>query len=124
MSAKVPRASSTAAQLTAGELASRAQRFEARASEAAGLGSTVAGQQFNEAIRDQTKATNKLEQRLHSLENAIKDLPKNVKDGAKEGSRDGSEWGSRKGSNEGTRAGVRDRDVATAAAIRTGAGRR
>lgn len=107
------------AALSAGDLALRAQRFQHRADDAAALGGTVAGQEFNAAVRDQTKATRELRQELHRLRDSIhdlKDLPEHVKDGAYHGTVEGS----REGAESGTRAGQEEKRSRTAAMIRTG----
>lgn len=107
------------AQLSAGDLASRAQRFEALQGQAAAFGQGVAGEQFNEAIRDQTKATNRLEHRLEELQHAIhdlKDLPKHVKDGAYQG----TVVGANEGSYHGTKDGQDEKRQRTRAMVRTG----
>lgn len=112
------------AALSAGDLAARAQRFEAVQGQAAAFGQGIAGEQFNEAIRDSTRATNKLENRLESLEDAIRDFRKNARKDVRDGAAEGSEWGAEKGSEKGTRAGQDEKRRRTAATKRTGGGSR
>lgn len=95
------------AALSAADLASRATRFQHRADEAGALGATVAGQEFNEAIRESTKETRELKQEMRGLKNAMhdmrehmpKEIGKETKKGAHEGSRSGSEEGTKAGNN-------------------------
>lgn len=106
------------AALSKGELADRARRFEVRASEAAALGGTVAGQAYDEAIRKQTKATERLERQMDSLEDAIRDLkkvPKQMGDQVF----DAAFSGTSQGSEEGTRAGQDEKRRRLASIVRT-----
>ncbi len=111
------------AQLSAADLQSRAQRFQTLGDKANAFGGAVAGQQFNEAIRDQTRVTNKLERRLEGLQDAIHDLkklPKDVKDAAYQGTWEGSS----QGTWQGTRDGQDERNRRTSSFVRTGGGGR
>jgi exonuclease VII small subunit len=108
------------AQLSSGELASRAQRFEQTQSTAAAFGGAVAGEQFNQAINRQSKVTEQLERRLHSLEDAIRDFRQHARKDVRDGAAEGAEWGAERGSEKGTRAGNGDRTRRTAAARRAG----
>lgn len=111
------------AALSAGDLASRATRFQHRADEAAVLGGTVAGQEFNEAVRDQTKATRELRETLKDLRAEIREMGDHVKAGAHSGTKEGAKdvgdnvFSAVKDANEG-------RQRRTTAAVRTGGGSR
>jgi hypothetical protein len=104
------------AQLSRSDLAGEAARFQHRADEAGGLGTLVANQSgLGAAIEKSTRVNVKLEQRLHSLEDAIRDLKhigKHVQDGA--------EFGAARGAEAGTRAGHEDKRRRTATRVRTG----
>lgn len=106
------------AQLSAGELAARAQQFQNVASQASAFGGGIAGQQFNEAIRESTKETRELRQELKHLRGAIHDL----KDGTPKAKdiHDAVFSGSRDGAHEGTKAGQEGKDRVTAGWKRTG----
>jgi hypothetical protein len=78
------------AALSAADLASRATRFQHRADDAAALGGTVAGQEFNEAVRDQTKATRELRETMKDLRAEIREMGERVKEGAHSGTKEGT----------------------------------
>jgi hypothetical protein len=112
------------AQLSSGDLATQATRFQQRQDEASALGLGVANDSgLAEAIGRQTKVTDKLEARLHSLEDAIRDL-KQLPDKVGHATWTGARDGSREGSEDGTRAGQDEKRRRTAAAVRTGGGSR
>jgi hypothetical protein len=98
------------AALSATQLNARERSYGERDRVTAAEGAFAGDKQFNEAIRAQTKATEKLERRLEHLQDAIRDLkhlPKHVEDGARAGTQAGAEDGTRRGWQ------VRDQDTAT-----------
>lgn len=110
------------AQLTAGDLASRAQRFTGLRDQSAVFGGSVAdnaltadGKNYVEAIRHGTKETRELKQEMHELAREIRDLPTHTKKAVKEGAHDGA----KSGSEEGTKAGNTSNDGTTASRART-----
>jgi hypothetical protein len=110
------------AQLSAGDLAVRAQRLDALSTRAGALGDTVAGPMFDEAIanaskeiREQTKETRELRKEMRGLKDAVRDMkehmPKEIGDAVFAGAHAGSEQGTEKGTKKGN--GNRDGGVAS-----------
>jgi hypothetical protein len=108
------------AQLSSTDLATQAQRFQQRQDEAGALGLGVANDSgLAEAIGKSTKVTDKLEARLHSLEDAIRDM-KHLPDQVHHATFTAAREGTRQGAEDGTRAGQDEKRRRTAAAGRTG----
>jgi hypothetical protein len=112
------------AALSSGDLASRAQRFQQRADEAGAFGAGVAGQAFNDAIREETKATRELRETVRDLHHAVNQMEDRVEKGAERGAHKGTKSGSAEGTEAGTRAGQDEKRRRTATFSRTGGGSR
>jgi hypothetical protein len=79
------------AQLSSSDLQAQATRFQQVQTSAAAFGGQIAGQEFNEAIRDQTKATRELRSTLKDLNQEIQQIGDHVRKGAHEGTKDGAQ---------------------------------